>query len=42
MENTKNYLTHWDKFFEDWKKNPKATFDKDEFIGIMLVSRESS
>jgi|TARA_B110000908_G_C10109127_1_gene382174 hypothetical protein len=30
MENTKNYLTHWDKFFEDWKKNPKATFDKDE------------
>ena len=30
MENTKKYLAHWNNFFVDWKKNPKATFDKDE------------
>ena len=29
MENTEKYLAHWDKFFKDWKKNPKATFDND-------------
>ena len=29
FNNIKDYLDHWDKFFEKWKKNPEATFDED-------------
>ena len=29
FNNIKDYLDHWDKFFEKWKKSPEATFDED-------------
>ena len=29
FKNTDDYLEHWDKFFEEWKKDKKGTFDKD-------------
>jgi len=30
FKSTREYLDHWDEFFVDWKKNPKATFDEDK------------
>lgn len=29
FKNTDDYLEHWDKFFEEWKKDKKGTFEKD-------------
>ena len=29
FKSIQEYLDHWNEFFEDWKKNPKATFDED-------------
>lgn len=29
LKSIEAYLEHWDDFFEEWKKNPKATFDED-------------
>ncbi|WP_338410580.1 hypothetical protein [uncultured Flavobacterium sp.] len=30
MENVDVYLTKWNTFFEEWKKNPKVTFKEDK------------
>lgn len=30
MENVEVYLTKWNTFFEEWKKNPEVTFNEDK------------
>ena len=29
FKNIDDYLEHWDKFFEKWEKDSKATFEED-------------
>ena len=29
FKSIQEYLDHWDKFFEEWEKDPKATFEED-------------
>ena len=28
FKNIDDYLEHWDNFFEEWEKDPKATFEE--------------